>query len=177
MLLVYLQLDVDQFTPTDAHYFPESSIAITRLSEPKNYSDLNDADRQHGAVRRAAVRARRHDVGDERRGARRTRGARHPDGGAPARSGRRSRCTSSDFATRTRSTSPGTNGTSTRSMRGRRASRASSRSAARDSSRTTTRITRCSWPTAPPSASRTGRSTRRGGRSSGAMFATHVVED
>ena len=40
MLLVYLQLDVDRFTPTDAHYFPEASISITRLSEPKNYSDL-----------------------------------------------------------------------------------------------------------------------------------------
>jgi protoporphyrinogen oxidase len=39
MLLVYLQLDVDQFTPIDAHYFPESAIAITRLTEPKNYSD------------------------------------------------------------------------------------------------------------------------------------------
>jgi protoporphyrinogen oxidase len=40
MLLVYLQLDVNQFTPIDAHYFPESNISITRLSEPKNYSDL-----------------------------------------------------------------------------------------------------------------------------------------
>jgi protoporphyrinogen oxidase len=40
MLLVYLQLDVDRFTATDAHYFPESKITITRLSEPKNYSDL-----------------------------------------------------------------------------------------------------------------------------------------
>ncbi|HEX6943383.1 MAG TPA: FAD-dependent oxidoreductase [Gemmatimonadaceae bacterium] len=40
MLLVYLQLDVNQFTPTDAHYFPETAISITRLSEPKNYSDL-----------------------------------------------------------------------------------------------------------------------------------------
>jgi protoporphyrinogen oxidase len=40
MLLVYLQLDVDRFTATDAHYFPESTISITRLSEPKNYSDL-----------------------------------------------------------------------------------------------------------------------------------------
>lgn len=39
MLLVYLQLGTDQFTTTDAHYFPESGIAITRLSEPKNYSD------------------------------------------------------------------------------------------------------------------------------------------
>jgi protoporphyrinogen oxidase len=41
MLLIYLQLDVNQFTPTDAHYFPESNISITRLSEPKNYSDLD----------------------------------------------------------------------------------------------------------------------------------------
>jgi protoporphyrinogen oxidase len=37
MVLVYLQLDVDQFTTTDAHYFPEAHIAMTRLSEPKNY--------------------------------------------------------------------------------------------------------------------------------------------
>ncbi len=42
MLLVYLQLDVDRFTPTDAHYFPETSIAITRLTEPKNYSDRGE---------------------------------------------------------------------------------------------------------------------------------------
>lgn len=37
MILVYLRLDVDQFTTTDAHYFPEAHIAMTRLSEPKNY--------------------------------------------------------------------------------------------------------------------------------------------
>lgn len=37
MLLVYLELDVDQFTETDAHYFPEENVAMTRLSEPKNY--------------------------------------------------------------------------------------------------------------------------------------------
>lgn len=37
MVLVYLQLDVDQFTTTDAHYFPETPISMTRLSEPKNY--------------------------------------------------------------------------------------------------------------------------------------------
>ncbi|HEX6315404.1 MAG TPA: FAD-dependent oxidoreductase [Gemmatimonadaceae bacterium] len=42
MLLVYLQLDVDRFTPTDAHYFPEEEISITRLSEPKNYSDRSE---------------------------------------------------------------------------------------------------------------------------------------
>ena len=40
MVLVYLRLDVDQFTTTDAHYFPERHIAMTRLSEPKNYFGL-----------------------------------------------------------------------------------------------------------------------------------------
>ncbi len=38
MVLVYLALDADQFTEFDAHYFPERSIRISRLSEPKNYS-------------------------------------------------------------------------------------------------------------------------------------------
>jgi protoporphyrinogen oxidase len=38
MVLVYLNLKVDQFTEFDAHYFPETAIRITRLSEPKNYS-------------------------------------------------------------------------------------------------------------------------------------------
>jgi protoporphyrinogen oxidase len=38
MLLVYLTLPVRQFTEFDAHYFPESHIRITRLSEPRNYS-------------------------------------------------------------------------------------------------------------------------------------------
>ncbi len=37
MLLIYLVLDTDQFTEYDAHYFPEAAVAITRLSEPKNY--------------------------------------------------------------------------------------------------------------------------------------------
>jgi protoporphyrinogen oxidase len=37
MLLVYLELDCGQFTTTDAHYFPEEHIRMTRLSEPKNY--------------------------------------------------------------------------------------------------------------------------------------------
>ncbi len=39
MLLIYLRLPVEQFTEYDAHYFPEAEITITRLSEPKNYSD------------------------------------------------------------------------------------------------------------------------------------------
>jgi len=38
MILVYLELAADRFTEFDAHYFPETAIAITRLSEPKNYS-------------------------------------------------------------------------------------------------------------------------------------------
>ncbi|MEQ1896964.1 MAG: FAD-dependent oxidoreductase [Vicinamibacterales bacterium] len=37
MVLVYVQLPVDQYTTTDAHYFPEEHIRLTRLSEPKNY--------------------------------------------------------------------------------------------------------------------------------------------
>lgn len=38
MILVYLQLDQDQFTEFDAHYFPGSDYPFTRVSEPKNYS-------------------------------------------------------------------------------------------------------------------------------------------
>jgi protoporphyrinogen oxidase len=38
MLLVYLTLDRERFTEYDAHYFPEKSVRMTRLSEPKNYS-------------------------------------------------------------------------------------------------------------------------------------------
>ncbi len=40
MILVYIVLDADQYTEFDAHYFPELSIPISRLSEPKNYSAL-----------------------------------------------------------------------------------------------------------------------------------------
>jgi protoporphyrinogen oxidase len=38
MLLVYLELARDQFTPFDAHYFPGTDVVLSRLSEPKNYS-------------------------------------------------------------------------------------------------------------------------------------------
>lgn len=38
MVLIYLQLPTDRFTEFDAHYFPDQEIAITRLSEPKNYA-------------------------------------------------------------------------------------------------------------------------------------------
>jgi protoporphyrinogen oxidase len=38
MLLVYLELARNQFTPFDAHYFPGADVVLSRLSEPKNYS-------------------------------------------------------------------------------------------------------------------------------------------
>jgi protoporphyrinogen oxidase len=46
MILIYLVLDQPQFTPFDAHYFPDVDIQLTRLSEPKNYSGSTEpADR------------------------------------------------------------------------------------------------------------------------------------
>jgi protoporphyrinogen oxidase len=46
MVLVYLELDTGQFTTTDAHYFPETSVVATRISEPKNYFGVREpADR------------------------------------------------------------------------------------------------------------------------------------
>ena len=39
MILIYLVLEQDRFTEFDAHYFPEESIPISRLSETKNYYD------------------------------------------------------------------------------------------------------------------------------------------
>ena len=42
MVLVYLELDVGQFTTTDAHYFPEISVSATRISEPKNYFGVRE---------------------------------------------------------------------------------------------------------------------------------------
>ncbi|WP_096893832.1 FAD-dependent oxidoreductase [Candidatus Scalindua japonica] len=38
MIFIYLVLEQKQFSEYDAHYFPESEIQITRLSEPKNYN-------------------------------------------------------------------------------------------------------------------------------------------
>ncbi|WP_158275481.1 NAD(P)/FAD-dependent oxidoreductase [Maritimibacter sp. 55A14] len=38
MILLYLVLETDRFTEFDAHYFPEPSVPISRMSEPKNYS-------------------------------------------------------------------------------------------------------------------------------------------
>jgi protoporphyrinogen oxidase len=42
MILIYLVLEQDRFSEYDAHYFPEAHIAISRLSEPKNYSNLGE---------------------------------------------------------------------------------------------------------------------------------------
>jgi protoporphyrinogen oxidase len=42
MLLIYLVLDRDRFTPFDAHYLPETWTPVTRLSEPRNYRDGPD---------------------------------------------------------------------------------------------------------------------------------------
>ncbi len=42
MVLIYLTLDTDQFTEYDAHYFPEISVPISRMSEPKNYSATSE---------------------------------------------------------------------------------------------------------------------------------------
>jgi protoporphyrinogen oxidase len=39
MILVYLVLDQDRFTEYDAYYFPEPEITISRLSEPKIFSN------------------------------------------------------------------------------------------------------------------------------------------
>jgi protoporphyrinogen oxidase len=38
MILIYLVLATDRFSEWDAHYFPELSVPISRMSEPKNYS-------------------------------------------------------------------------------------------------------------------------------------------
>ncbi len=37
MVLFYLILETDQFTPFDAHYFPGEDVVFSRLSETKNY--------------------------------------------------------------------------------------------------------------------------------------------
>lgn len=42
MLLVYLVVPVDQYSPYDAHYLPDVAVPVTRVSEPKNYRDGPD---------------------------------------------------------------------------------------------------------------------------------------
>jgi hypothetical protein len=43
MVLVYLVVDRDRYTPFDAHYLPGPGNPLSRLSEPKNYRDGPDA--------------------------------------------------------------------------------------------------------------------------------------
>ena len=42
VVLVYLVVEQDRFTPFDAHYFPGPETVVSRLSEPKNYRDGDD---------------------------------------------------------------------------------------------------------------------------------------
>jgi protoporphyrinogen oxidase len=42
LVLVYLALPTPQWTPYDAHYFPERDVLLSRISEPKNYRDSAD---------------------------------------------------------------------------------------------------------------------------------------
>jgi protoporphyrinogen oxidase len=42
MILIYMVLETPRFTEYDAHYFPELSIPISRMSEPKNYSGTSE---------------------------------------------------------------------------------------------------------------------------------------
>ena len=42
LVLVYLLLDRDRYTPFDAHYFPGLDVSFSRVSEPKNYRDGPD---------------------------------------------------------------------------------------------------------------------------------------
>lgn len=42
MVLAYLVLDADRLTEYDAHYFPELSTPVSRLSEPKNFREADD---------------------------------------------------------------------------------------------------------------------------------------
>lgn len=43
MLLVYLVMGTDRFSVYDAHYLPDPSTPVTRISEPKNYRSPADA--------------------------------------------------------------------------------------------------------------------------------------
>lgn len=38
ILFLFMVFPISQFTPFDAHYFPEKQYCFTRISEPKNYS-------------------------------------------------------------------------------------------------------------------------------------------
>lgn len=42
MVLAYLVVERDRYTPFDAHYLPDATTTVARLSEPKNYRDGPD---------------------------------------------------------------------------------------------------------------------------------------
>jgi protoporphyrinogen oxidase len=42
MILVYLVIGRGRFSEYDAHYFPQADLAISRLSEPRNYSQVTE---------------------------------------------------------------------------------------------------------------------------------------
>ena len=42
MVIAYLVVPRDQYTPFDAHYFPGAETTTARLSEPKNYRTADD---------------------------------------------------------------------------------------------------------------------------------------
>jgi protoporphyrinogen oxidase len=42
MILIYLVLEQDRFGKFDAYYFPEESIPISRMSEPKNFNNATE---------------------------------------------------------------------------------------------------------------------------------------
>ena len=42
LVLVYLVVDREQWTPFDAHYLPQRDTPVTRVSEPRNYRDGDD---------------------------------------------------------------------------------------------------------------------------------------
>lgn len=42
MLLVYLVLDTDRYSPYDAHYLPGAETPVSRISEPTNYRDSDE---------------------------------------------------------------------------------------------------------------------------------------
>ena len=63
MVLVYLALPTAQWTPYDAHYFPERDVLVSRISEPRTTATAPTTPRRHGALRRDPVRARRRHAG------------------------------------------------------------------------------------------------------------------
>jgi len=64
MILIYLVLEQDQFSDYDAHYFPEDSIPISRMSEPKKLTPRTREPRGRTvSLRRASLRPRIYGMG------------------------------------------------------------------------------------------------------------------